>query len=111
VSIDKAALFAERLPQRDVPIGDLGTVRVRGLSRFESLKIRDVPEGQREAHIIAMGIVDPPMTLDEVHRWQAAAPGGEFEPIANAIGELSGLLESSEKDAYKSDGSEPGPGV
>ena len=88
MSIDKAALFAERLPQRDVPIGDLGTVRVRGLSRFESLKIRDVPEGQREAHIIAMGIVDPPMTLDEVHRWQAAAPGGGSRsptPLANCL--------------------------
>jgi len=104
VSIDKAALFAASLPERDVPVGDLGTVRVRGLSRLESLKIRDVPEGEREAHIIRMGLVDPVLTLDEVYKWQNAAAAGVFEPIATAIGELSGLLESSEKDAYKSAG-------
>ena len=91
------------LPTREVPTAK-GDVLVRGLSRYESLKLRDIPEGQREAHVIAMGMVDPPMTLEQVHKWQAVAVGGDFEPLATAIGELSGLLESSEKDAYKSAG-------
>ena len=91
------------LPTREVPTSR-GEVLVRGLSRLESLRLRDIPEGQREAHVIAMGMIDPPMTLSQVHQWQSVATGGEFEPLATAIGELSGLLESSEKDAYKSAG-------
>lgn len=106
MSLDKAALLAPvDLDEDDVAIPRLGgSVRVRGLSRLDAAKLANVSGIDREAHILAMGLVDPAMSVSEVKQWMAGAPAGEFNPVAERIGELSGLLESSEKDAYKSDG-------
>lgn len=105
MSLDRAALLRPRLEEDDVPVGKLGTVRVRALSRKEAADLNDLTDTlAREAFIVATGMVDPVMTKADVLDWQAAAPAGELDPIALRIGELSGLLESSEKDAYKSDG-------
>jgi hypothetical protein len=111
VSIDKAALLARRLPERDVELAGIGSVRVRGLSRAESLDIPELSGAAREATIIARGLVDPVLSVAEVQAWMAAAPAGEFEVVSTAIGQLSGLLETSGTDAYKSVRGEPGLGV
>ena len=105
--IDKAALLKPRLPEREVDIEGVGSVRVRGLSRAESLDIPAMVDAAREATIISRGLVDPAMSVAEVQQWMAAAPAGEFDSVSQAIGELSGLLESSGQDAYKSNGSGP----
>lgn len=109
--IDKAALLKLRLPEREVEIPGVGSIRMRGLSRGESVDIPELSGAKREATIISRGMVDPAMTIDEVEQWMAAAPAGEFDVVSTAIGELSGLLESSGQDAYKSDGSGLDAGV
>jgi hypothetical protein len=47
-------------------------------------------------------MLDPVMSFAEVRAWMAAAPAGEIDKVSTKIGQLSGLLEESEKDAYKS---------
>lgn len=107
MTVDKAALFAPRLPEADVDVPGLGTVRVRGLSRAEGMRIKDMKGTEAvERAIIAMGMVDPVLTEAEVGQWMKAAPAAEVEPVSLRIAELSGLLEDSAKSAYKSDGGE-----
>lgn len=100
--MDKEALFKPRLPEADVEIPGVGTVRVRGLTRGEFMsigKIADVVE--RDLHLVAVGMVDPKLSVSEVRRWMESSPAGEMEPVGEKIAELSGMLSDSAKEAVK----------
>jgi hypothetical protein len=101
--MDKAALLAKRLPEDDVEVPDVGVVRVRGLTRSEVLAAQEI-EGtaDRECQMLACGMVDPALTVDEARQWQEASPAAEIEPVVTRIAELSGMVETSAKDAIKS---------
>lgn len=109
--MDKALLFKPRLPEEDVEIEGVGTVRVRGLSRIEAIHVQAAKGAEQERRILALGMVDPAITEDEAREWQKASAAGEIERVAGRITVLSGLAEDSAKSAYKSDGPESGPGV
>ncbi|HEV8568984.1 MAG TPA: hypothetical protein VGQ92_18200 [Actinoplanes sp.] len=95
--MDKETLLKPRLPEDDVEIPGVGTVRVRGLSRGEVLRGQGLKGVDLEAYMLAAGMVDPPMTRDEVKQWQAASPAGELEPVTDVISRLSGLDEGAAK--------------
>ena len=116
MTIDKELLFKPRLPEEDVELPGVGTVRVRALNRGESLKIgRSVKSeadaarriAQLERKIIAVGMVDPVLTEDEVARWQEASPAGELTPVVEKIQELSGMTPGAAKEAYKAFDEDP----
>lgn len=110
--MDKELLFAPRLPEADVEVPGVGTVRVRGLNRPEAMAVQAVSGTEaRERKILALGMVDPALTEAEAGRWQKAAPAGELEPVTTRIAELSGMLEGSAKEAVKTFRGEPGSGV
>ena len=100
--MDIEQLLKPRLPEADVELAGVGTVRVRGLSRAEALAVRDI-EGTEaiERFILARGMVDPPMTEDEIGHWQQSSPAGEMEPVTDKVAELSGMLPDSAKVAVK----------
>lgn len=112
--MDKAALLAPRLEEDDVDIPGVGTVRVRGLSRYEVMVSQRGNKGGTiavERVMLRYGMVDPILTEDEVAEWQKASPAGEIEPVARRISELSGLRQGADKEAYKSLPGEPDAGV
>ncbi len=97
----------------DLPSG--GKVAVRGLSRDEQLhaiKQEDVtaegmPKFERtaiiESRIVAAGMVDPPMTPEEVRRWQKVrGKAADVAEVSTRIQQLSGMLPGADKEAYKS---------
>ena len=102
--ISKDQLLKGRLPERDVEIPDVGTVRVRGLSRAEALECQKLAAdvSDLECKILSFGLVDPALSPAEVGEWYGAAPAGEIDPVTTAIQELSGLGEGAAKTAYKS---------
>jgi hypothetical protein len=91
-TVDKAALLAPRLPEDDIEIPGVGTIRVRALSRAEAMKVQRLPAKDRDAHQIALGMMDPPMSVDDVKQWAAASPAAEMEAVSRRIAELSGVL-------------------
>jgi hypothetical protein len=104
--VDKEALLRRRMPEADVELPGVGTIRVRGLTRAEVMagKQAGSDPATLERHMLVVGIVDPPLTADEVAQWYDSSPAGEIEPVSTRIAELSGLLEDSSKAAYKSAG-------
>lgn len=90
--VDKKALMAPRLPEDDVEIPGVGTVRVRALSRAEAMSVQRLAKRDQDAHTIALGMMDPPMSVDDVRQWAAASPAAEMEAVARRIAELSGIL-------------------
>lgn len=96
-------------PEEDIPIPGLGMVRVRGLSRHEVLHIQAVKTvAAVERMTVSLGMVDPPMTEDDVKRWQKVSVGGELDEVTRTIGRLSGMLSDSPKQAYRDFEADPG---
>lgn len=101
--MDKAKLFAKRIGTDEVEIPDIGTVRVRGLSREELLELpTDAGVPATERAMLALALVDPVLTEDEVAQWQAASPAGEMKPVVDKVNELSGIARNAGREAYKS---------
>ena len=110
--MDKELLFKPRLPEADVEIAGVGTVRVRGLTRDEVMVVRKATDtaenmdGPRalvlERKMLAAAMVEPTLSEAEVGRWQKAAPAGELEPVVLKVQELSGMLDDAPKEAVKS---------
>jgi hypothetical protein len=104
--VDKTALLTRKLPEADVDIPDVGTIRVRALTRAEALYAQAGQDkhgvGEFEVRMLAAGLVDPQLSEDEVREWQTHAVAGDWEPITRKIGELSRMLADAGKEAYKS---------
>lgn len=95
--MDKAKLLAKREGSyRDVEV-DVGTVRVRGLTKDEVVSCRDADGGTIDVELLALGMVDPELTADEVTEWLSTAPAGDYVRVMTALSELSGIDEGADK--------------
>lgn len=111
MGFDKAQLLNQAtLPEADVELDGVGTVRVRALSRYEIMlagkSTGDDPLAM-EQMMLSMAMVDPKLTKAEVEQWQKVSPIGQMQAVAGKINELSGVGESVQKEAYKSFRDEP----
>jgi hypothetical protein len=113
---DKSLLFKSRLPEADVDVPGVGTVRVRGLSRAEVMGIRSDVKDEADAikriawlerKLLAAALVDPVLTEAEVAEWQKASTAGEMEPVAHMVQVLSGTDDGAAKAAYKEFDADP----
>lgn len=97
--MDKATLLVNRLMAEPVEIPGVGTVRVRALSHGEILDLRKKgfePE-ELELHMVALCMVEPELTADDVREWSYNSPGGEIDYVTRKIRELSALVEGAQK--------------
>lgn len=97
------------LPEDDVEIPGVGTVRVRAMNRGELLtagKIGDEGRNQvaMERYVLSSCMVDPQMTLEDVDAWFASAPAMEVQPVVAKINELSGVGKGAAKSDVPGDG-------
>ena len=100
--MDKELLFRPRLPEDDVEIPGVGTVRVRGLSRLEAMSVRGVEDrAKAEQKILSLAMLDPTLTEAEVARWQQASDAMEIEAITDKVTELSGMSAGAAKEVVK----------
>lgn len=100
--MDKELLFKARLPEEDVEVPGVGTVRIRALNRAEAMHVQEAKGlAAAERRIVALGMVDPVLTEAEVGRWGDASAAGELELVSRRIAALSGMLQGSAKEAVK----------
>lgn len=103
--LSKEELLANRnLPEAVVEIPELGgSVRVRGLSRKEILDLNKDDDGYDiEDRLMAAGLLEPQLTIEEVAHLRAISPGMELQEVLLKINLLSGMSKESAKEAYKS---------
>lgn len=105
--IDKERLLKPHLPEADVEIPGVGTVRVRGLSRAEWLDIRDLTGVEADAKAIAMTLVDPELTEAEAMEWLNNSLIIEAGLVVSKMLELSGLGSGIAKATWKELQSDP----
>lgn len=100
--IDKELLLKARLVEEDYDIPGVGTVRVRVLSWEECAEFEKWSKAGRDGtdvykRILALAMVAPALTEDEVGEWMRNASGGEIEQLARHIIARSGLVEGAQK--------------
>ena len=102
-TVSKADLLKRRFGVEDVAIEGVGTVKVRALSRAEALSLQGVEMTveDMERKLLALAMVDPKLTEDEVAQWQANSPAGELQPVVLAITRMSGLEQTAAKEAVQ----------
>lgn len=103
----KARLLADRVLDNTgtVEIDGVGTITVRGMTRFEFMMLNKKfgePGPEQERETLAMCMIDPAMTPDDVKQWQMASPAVEINMVAAEINRLSGIGKGADKEAYKS---------
>ena len=106
--LDKSALTSQELAEDDVDLGR-GKVRVRGMSRGETLRLQKAKEagaikdaGAWERRMVSMCLLQPTMTEIEVGEWQEADPaGGDLQAVTEKIRDLSGLAEGADKSGVQ----------
>lgn len=100
--ITRDALLARRLGEGEHEIPDVGTVRIRGLSRAVVLEVQALVEvAAADRKMLVAALVDPAVTEDDVAVWQQNSPPLEIEKLIEAIRELSGMGDGASKAAYK----------
>lgn len=99
MTVDRETFLKARLPERDVDLPGVGTVRVRGLSRAEAMRVRDLRDDLAAAEqlLVTLGLVDPALSAGDVAAWYEAAPAGEIDRLVGPIQELSALGEDAPK--------------
>lgn len=94
--MDASALLSTTLPTGEVEL-PVGTVRVRGLSRAEVMRLQAcATRDDLEAETIAAGMVDPSLTVDQAHEWRQVGDNADVRAVSDAILSLSGLGEGDQ---------------
>lgn len=95
-----------------------GVVTVRALTRSEVLRLNTGRELGKidvagfERKMVALGMVDPVVTEDDVQQWQDhERAGGALADITDRISELSGLAQGAQKSRVPGAGDRPDAGV
>jgi hypothetical protein len=93
--LTKQDLIASVINQEEFELPDgSGSVLIRGLTRLEAMdatKAGADDPALLERHGMAAGMVDPPMTVDDVAKWQGAGLAHVVQAVAERIAQLSNL--------------------
>jgi hypothetical protein len=100
--LDKEILLKPRLLDEPLELLTGGEIRVRGLSRTEVRELRRLPDVDFEPALVAKGVVEPELTVEEARIWSDVSPAEEIEQVVRKISDLSGMGANSPKEAYKS---------
>lgn len=110
-------LFAPRevLEGEDFTIEATGhVVRIRGLSRYETLLAqKHLANGQEhfEAHMLAYALLEPRLTVAQAEQWLRASAAGELEMLTRRVQYLSGAGAGADVEASERFRREPGARV
>lgn len=103
VSLSKEDLLKKRFGVEDVEIPNVGTVKVRALTRGEALQVQGVemPVAEMEQRLVSLAMVEPKLTEAEVKEWQDNSTAGEIQAVTEVIVRLSGMEQGAAKEAMK----------
>lgn len=103
--MDKSKLKARRLGTGEVQLpGWDEPIPIRSLSQAQAEQVSEISgTAERNRYIVRYGVVtDEPLTDADVDEMRDGWPAGDFTLLCLEIAKLSGLLEGSAKEAYKS---------
>jgi hypothetical protein len=102
-TLTREQILNRKLGRETVELPGGGSVLVRGLTRKEAIAVQEQKTTEdRDNVMISCGMVQPTMSVDDVQAWADTDAAGTMNVVSEAIARLSGMLEDSGKEAYKS---------
>lgn len=102
-------ILARKTGKSKATLPDGGEVAVRALTRDEVLESQECATvADRENFIIATGMINPVMSIEDVHTWATTGGAGDLVAVSDRIAELSGLKQGADKSRVPDVRSEPG---
>lgn len=100
--LTREQILARKLGRGVATLPDGSTVEIRALTRDEVLESQDLATtGAKDTFIIATGMTNPKLTIEEVAAWAASSDAGDLVAVSNAIAVVSGLRPGAAKEAVK----------
>lgn len=99
-NLTRDEILARKVGRGTCTLPDGSTVTVRALTRDQVLHAQNEAGGdasERDNWIVAMGLVDPVMSVDDVREWAEHGAAGDLTTITEMIAELSGLKQGAGK--------------
>lgn len=107
--LTRAQILARKTGKGYATLPDGSQVGIRALTRDEVLESQERPSmAERENFIIATGMTDPKLSVEDVHAWASEGEAGDLVAVSDGIATLSGLKPGADKEAYKTFRDEPG---
>lgn len=105
----KEALTTPHIKTDEVEIEGIGSVLVRGLSRWEMIETGKLDDNRQKQDNLAIsyGLLEPTMDEHEIMAWRKAGAVMELERVARKINELSGVGKDAAKSDVPGDGDGP----
>jgi hypothetical protein len=96
--LTRAEILARKTGRGTATLPDGSTVAIRALTRDEVLEMQALEDlGDKDNFIIATGLVDPALSIDDVAAWAAAGDAGDLVAVSEAIAVLSGIRQGASK--------------
>jgi hypothetical protein len=91
-------ILARKTGRGTATLPDGSEVAIRALTRDEVLAAQETGStAERDNQIIAAGMTDPVMSIEDVAAWAAGADAGDLVAVSDAIAVLSGLKKGADK--------------
>lgn len=104
-NLTRAQILARKTGKGKATLPDGSTVAIRALTRDEVLDSQETDSlRERDNFIIATGMTDPKLTVEEVAAWAASGDAGDLVAVSDRIAELSGLKEGAGKSGVPATG-------
>jgi len=98
MTLTREEILARKTGRGKAVLPDGSTVGIRALTRDECLEMQELKTiAAKDTFIIATGMTDPQLSVDDVAAWAAAGDAGDLVAVSQAISELSGLSEGAGK--------------
>lgn len=108
-NLTRAQILARKTGKGKATLPDGSTVDVRALTRDEVLASQELDTlAERDNYIVATGMTDPKLTVEDVAAWAASGDAGDLVAISDAIAEISGLKQGAGKSRVPAAGERTG---
>lgn len=103
-NLTREQILARKTGKGKATLPDGSTVAIRALTRDEVLTAQELGSlAERDNFIIAAGMTDPELSVDDVAAWAAEGDAGDLTAVTDAIAELSGLKQGAGKSGPTAD--------
>jgi hypothetical protein len=95
--LTREEILARKTGRGKATLPDGSEVEVRALTRDEVLATQNLDTAAGDTYIIATGMTNPKLSVEDVAAWAASADAGDLVAVSDRIAELSGLKKGAEK--------------
>jgi hypothetical protein len=97
-NLTREQILARKTGKGTATLPDGSTVAIRALTRDEVLESQVAGSlSDRDNFLVATGMTDPKLTVEEVAAWASGADAGDLVAVSDGIAELSGLKQGAGK--------------